>query len=61
MDELRAELLKAIEEVATSTGMTAKECIRQAIEMLEQEKEKDYIKRLHYAIGGIENEDLNRQ
>ena len=61
MNELREELLKAIEEVATNTGLTVNDCIRQAIEMLEQEKEKDYIKRLHYAIGGIENEDSNRQ
>lgn len=60
MDELREELLNAIEEVATSTGLTVNECIRQAISMLEQEKEKNYIKKIHYAIGGNQDEDSNR-
>ena len=34
----RDELIKAIEEIATTTGITTKECIRQAIEMLKEEK-----------------------
>lgn len=38
MAEFEKELLKAIEEVATSTDMTVDECIRQAIEMLEKEE-----------------------
>ncbi|MBU5440389.1 ribbon-helix-helix protein, CopG family [Tissierella sp. MSJ-40] len=37
MIELQSELLKAIEEIATTRGMTTEECIRQAIEILEGE------------------------
>ena len=33
----REELIKAIEEIAMSTGITTKECIRQAIELLKEE------------------------
>jgi hypothetical protein len=40
MTEFEKELLKAIEEIATNTGMTVNECIRQAIELLEKEEQK---------------------
>lgn len=39
MAEIEKELLKAIEEVATSTDMTVDECIRQALEVLEKEEQ----------------------
>ena len=42
----REELIKAIEEIAMSTGITTKECIRQAIELLEleiEERKKNYM------------------
>lgn len=39
MTKFENELMKAIEEVATSTNMTVKECIRQAMEVLEKEEQ----------------------
>lgn len=47
---MREELIKAIEEIATTTGMTTKECIKQAIELLEleiKERKKKYIQNLY--------------
>ena len=41
MDDLQKELLKAIEEIATTRGMTTKECIIQAIEILEKEESEN--------------------
>ncbi len=37
MTDIQKELLKAIEEISMSTGITTKECIRQAIEILKEE------------------------
>ena len=50
MTDIQKELLKAIEEISMSTGMTTKECIRQVIELLELEVEKrkkNYIQSLY--------------
>lgn len=44
MTNFEKELMKAIEEVATSTNMTVDECIRQAIELLNKQS---YEKRLY--------------
>lgn len=40
MDEFQKELLKAIQEIAMTTGMTTKECIKQGIEMLKKQRKK---------------------
>jgi len=37
MTNIQKEILAAIEEVAMNTGITTKECIRQAIELLKEE------------------------
>lgn len=39
-DIFREELIQAITVVATTTNMTVSECIKQAILILEEEKEK---------------------
>ncbi len=47
MDSFTKELIEGIEEVSSSTGITTKECIVQAIDILEQEKKerrKKYMK-----------------
>nr|DAT54042.1 MAG TPA: SeqA protein N-terminal domain [Caudoviricetes sp.] len=40
MTNFQKELITAIEEVSTSTGLTVNECIRQAIELTKTEKEE---------------------
>ncbi len=40
MDKFTKELIEGIEEISSSTGITTKECIVQAIDMLEQEKKE---------------------
>lgn len=38
MTKFQMELIGGIQDVAMSTGITTKECIKQAIEMLEREE-----------------------
>lgn len=40
MTSFQEELLEGIQEVAMSTGLTTKECIRQAIEMAKKESKQ---------------------
>jgi Na+-translocating ferredoxin:NAD+ oxidoreductase RNF subunit RnfB len=40
MTSFQKELITAIEEVATSTGLTVSECIRQAIALIKREKKQ---------------------
>lgn len=40
MTSFQEELLEGIQEVAMSTGLTTKECIRQAIELTKREKKQ---------------------
>ena len=41
MTDIQKELLAAIEEVAMNTGITTKECIIQAMEMLREEEDEN--------------------
>jgi len=41
MDKFTKELIEGIEEISSSTGLTTKECIVQAIELLEKEKKNE--------------------
>ena len=41
MKEFQKELMKAIEEVATSTDITVDKCIVQAMEMLREEEDEN--------------------
>lgn len=43
MTDLQKELLNAIEEIALKTNMTVEETIKQAIELLENVNEEDYL------------------
>lgn len=43
MTEFQKELIKGIEEMATSTGMTIEEIVKQAIELLKNISEEDYL------------------
>ncbi len=43
MTELQKELMEGIEEIATSTGMTVEEIVKQAIELLKNISEEDYL------------------
>lgn len=43
MRDIRTELIDGITEVAQNTGITTKDCIREALKMLEREK-KQYAK-----------------
>lgn len=40
MTSFQKELITAIEEVSTSTGLTVSECIRQAIALIKREKKQ---------------------
>ncbi len=41
MTEFQKELMEGIEEIATSTGMTIEEVIKQAIELLKEVKRNE--------------------
>ena len=41
MDKFTKELIEGIEEISSSTGLTTKECLVQALEILEREKENE--------------------
>lgn len=40
MTKFENELIEGIQEIAMSTGLTTKECIRQAVELTKKEKEE---------------------
>ena len=46
MREFREELIKGIIEVAQNTGLSANQCIMEAMEMLKKQKKEQYIKQL---------------
>lgn len=57
MNELRNELVTAIQEVSMSTGTSTEECIRQAMKILQEEKIKyDYVERAGRSMSGKWNE-----
>lgn len=57
MNELRNELVTAIQEVSMSTGISTEECIRQAMRILQEEKTKyDYVERAGRSMFGKWNE-----
>ncbi len=57
MNELRNELVTAIQEVSMSTGISTEECIRQAMKILQEEKTKhDYIEKAGRSTFGKWNE-----
>jgi len=47
MEEFQEELIDGIEEIAIEKGMDVKDCIRQALEVLEKQSYKD---RLHNSM-----------
>jgi len=57
VNELRNELVTAIQEVSMSTGISVEECIRQAMKILQEEKIKyDYVERAGRSMFGKWNE-----
>lgn len=57
MNELRNELITAIQEVSMSTGTSTEECIRQAMKILQEEQTKyDYVERAGRSMFGKWNE-----
>ena len=57
MNELRNELVTAIQEVSMNTGISTDECIRQAMKILQEEQIKyDYVERAGRSAFGKWNE-----
>ena len=57
MNELRNELMTAIQEVSMSTGISVEECIRQAMKILQAEQTTyDFIEKAGRSAFGKWNE-----
>jgi len=57
VNELRNELVTAIQEVSMNTGISTDECIRQAMKILQEEQIKyDYVERAGRSAFGKWNE-----